>query len=191
MQTQVQNFRVKKNSVIFGNPLDWPYTFKVQSRLTPWTGIFSKTAEWPKDFSNKSFAMIIHVIKHLLKVDDPLVIPFWLVVSTPLNNISQSVGMILPDIWKNKQNVPNHQPAFNFPRKNPRESNKLSLTSPCLAEQQTGHMHFSSRIPGVPGVPLDLVQDGAPVRVRVQLLYKWLNSMVYGRYNELVHGGYI
>ena len=26
-------------------------------------------------------------------------------------------------------------------------------------------------------------QDGAPVRVHVQLLYKWLNSIVYGRYN--------
>jgi len=25
----------------------------------------------------------------------------------------------------------------------------------------------------------------------VQLPYKWLNSMVYGRYNELVNGGYI
>ena len=24
----------------------------------------------------------------------------------------------------------------------------------------------------------------------VQLVYKWLNSMVYGRYNELVHGDY-
>ena len=24
----------------------------------------------------------------------------------------------------------------------------------------------------------------------VQLPYKWLNSMVYGRYNELVNGGY-
>ena len=24
----------------------------------------------------------------------------------------------------------------------------------------------------------------------VQLVYKWLNSMVYGRYNELVNGGY-
>jgi hypothetical protein len=23
------------------------------------------------------------------------------------------------------------------------------------------------------------------------LPYKWLNSMVYGRYNELVNGGYI
>ena len=23
-----------------------------------------------------------------------------------------------------------------------------------------------------------------------KLPYKWLNSMVYGRYNELVHGGY-
>ena len=26
----------------------------------------------------------------------------WLVISTPLKNISSSVGMILPNIWKNK-----------------------------------------------------------------------------------------
>ena len=30
---------------------------------------------------------------------------------------------------------------------------------------------------------------GPPVD-SVQLPYKWLNSMVYGRYNELVNGGY-
>ena len=34
----------------------------------------------------------------------------WLVVSAPLKNISQSVGMIIPNIWKNNPNVPNHQP---------------------------------------------------------------------------------
>ena len=33
-------------------------------------------------------------------------------------------------------------------------------------------------------------QDGAPSRNRVQLPYKWPNSMVYGRYNELVNGDY-
>ena len=37
-----------------------------------------------------------------------------------------------------------------------------------------------------------LLQDGAPSRARVQLVYKWLNnSMVYGRYNELVFMGKI
>jgi len=34
----------------------------------------------------------------------------WLVISTPLKNMSSSVGMIIPKIWKNK-NVPNHQPV--------------------------------------------------------------------------------
>ena len=35
----------------------------------------------------------------------------WLVVEppTPLKNMSSSVGIIVPNIWKNK-NVPNHQP---------------------------------------------------------------------------------
>ena len=35
----------------------------------------------------------------------------WLVVkSTPLKNMSSSIGMIIPNIWKNKY-VPNHQPV--------------------------------------------------------------------------------
>ena len=33
------------------------------------------------------------------------------------------------------------------------------------------------------------MQDGAPSRVRVQLPYKWLNSMVSGRYIPIVNGG--
>ena len=31
-------------------------------------------------------------------------------IPTPLKNMSSSVGMILPNIWKNKSHVPNHQP---------------------------------------------------------------------------------
>ena len=33
------------------------------------------------------------------------------------------------------------------------------------------------------------LQDGAPGRARVQLLYKWLKSLVYGIYNELDNYG--
>jgi hypothetical protein len=32
---------------------------------------------------------------------------YWLVVDLPLWKIRKSIGMIIPDIWKN---VPNHQP---------------------------------------------------------------------------------
>ena len=31
-------------------------------------------------------------------------------IPTPLKNMSSSVGMIIPNIWKNKIHVPNHQP---------------------------------------------------------------------------------
>ena len=37
----------------------------------------------------------------------------WLVVSTHLKNISQ-FGMIIPNMWKNKSHVPNHQPEKNY-----------------------------------------------------------------------------
>ena len=38
--------------------------------------------------------------------------PSWLVVDLPLWKIWESVGMILPTIWKNNPNVPNHQPEW-------------------------------------------------------------------------------
>ena len=40
---------------------------------------------------------------------------YWLVVSTPLKNISQ-LGLLYPwcNIWKNKIHVPNHQPVIPF-----------------------------------------------------------------------------
>ena len=31
-------------------------------------------------------------------------------IPTPLKNMSLSVGMIIPNIWKNQIHVPNHQP---------------------------------------------------------------------------------
>ena len=33
----------------------------------------------------------------------------WLVVGPPLWKIWKSIGMIIPNIWENKPNVPNHQ----------------------------------------------------------------------------------
>ena len=41
---------------------------------------------------------------------------YWLVVSTPLKIISQlaSVGMIIPNIWKNEIHVPNHQLVYEI-----------------------------------------------------------------------------
>ena len=33
-------------------------------------------------------------------------------IPTPLKNMSSSLGIILPNIWKSNQNVPNHQPVI-------------------------------------------------------------------------------
>jgi hypothetical protein len=39
----------------------------------------------------------------------------WLVGGIPisLKNMSSSVGIIIPNIWKDNPNVPNHQPVYN------------------------------------------------------------------------------
>jgi hypothetical protein len=44
----------------------------------------------------------------------------WLVVDLPLWKIWKSVGMIIPNIWKNKGHVPNHQPDWIGWRENRR-----------------------------------------------------------------------
>jgi hypothetical protein len=44
-----------------------------------------------------------------LSVNIPYVV--WLVVLTPLKNISPSVGIIIPKKRKNKSHAPNHQPV--------------------------------------------------------------------------------
>ena len=36
----------------------------------------------------------------------------WWWLPTPLKNMSSSVGMIIPNIWKHKIHVPNHQPVI-------------------------------------------------------------------------------
>ena len=37
---------------------------------------------------------------------------YWLVDSTPLKNMSSSVGISIPNIWKNPSHVPNQQPVY-------------------------------------------------------------------------------
>ena len=39
------------------------------------------------------------------------ILPYWLVVDLPLWQIWKSVGIVIPNTWKNK-NDPNHQPAY-------------------------------------------------------------------------------
>jgi hypothetical protein len=43
-----------------------------------------------------------------------IVIYYWLVVSTPLKNMSSSAGMMKFTIYGKIKNVPNHQPVYKF-----------------------------------------------------------------------------
>jgi len=44
------------------------------------------------------------------KMDDLGGLPYLVGgIPTPLKNMSSSVGLIIPNIWKNNPNVPNHQ----------------------------------------------------------------------------------
>ena len=47
-----------------------------------------------------------------VKHPDVMLIIYWLVVSTPLKNMKVSWDDEIPNIWKNKIHVPNHQPVI-------------------------------------------------------------------------------
>ena len=67
-----------------------------------------------------------HIISHYIPILS------WLVVSTPLKNMSSSVGMMtFPTEWKN---VPNHQPATIFPL-------KPMGVQPCATTRSFPHLH--------------------------------------------------
>ena len=56
------------------------------------------------------------------RIWDVLMYRSWLLVGgiptpgipTPLKNMLKSVGMVIPNIWKNKSHVPNHQPVVLY-----------------------------------------------------------------------------
>jgi hypothetical protein len=69
---------------------------------------------WMLQIWHITYVCIIYIIYVILYLYNLIIfhiyIYIWLVVSTPLKNMSSSVGMIIPNIWENKSHVPNHQP---------------------------------------------------------------------------------
>ena len=53
----------------------------------------------------------------------------WLVVYLPLWKIWKSVGIMIPNIWKNKNHVPNHQPVLQLMRQFHQPSQPLLYAS--------------------------------------------------------------
>ena len=47
------------------------------------------------------------------ETDKSAIVIYWLVVSTPLKNISQQLGLFFP-LYRKMKNVPNHQPVYKF-----------------------------------------------------------------------------
>ena len=72
-------------------------------------------------YSNIAMCMYMHIYIYIFalnickcKCDSPYIYIYWLVVSTPLKNISQ-LGLLLPIYGKT--NVPNHQPVYMYTAK--------------------------------------------------------------------------
>ena len=57
--------------------------------------------------------LIISIINEPCFINPGLTLHYRLLggIATPLKNMSSSVGIIIPNIWKNQINVPNHQPV--------------------------------------------------------------------------------
>ena len=74
---------------------------------------------WPDLQIKKSHKHLFDVAsqslhKHPLNKPAVLLAKVYLVgcIPTPLKNMSSSLGIIIPNIWKNKIHVPNHQPGL-------------------------------------------------------------------------------
>ena len=65
-------------------------------------GVFP--ASWPETFSSPQVFLDQRENEALIYT-----VNSWLVVSTPLKQ-KYSVGITIPNIWKNNPNVPDHQP---------------------------------------------------------------------------------
>ena len=66
----------------------------------------------PRERSNEALArIVVHCSSYLLgSLYSTLLVGGW---ATPLKNMSSSIGMIIPNIWENKIDVPNHQPDYD------------------------------------------------------------------------------
>ena len=84
--------------------------------------------------------------------------PGWLVVSSPLKNMSSSVGITIPNIWKQKSHVPNHiKPPtrssyfFHCLGSPPNELPLTSLTMEKLPLKKTSHSRHGKALQGRSG----------------------------------------
>ena len=106
---------------------DIPNLWKVikamfQSTNQPFLGTIHRPCSWAHSFSAPQQQRMTFQSLHLVLSDGHIFCPRfahftpswpWLVGGwpTPLKNMSSSVGMIIPNIWKIKSHVPNHQSA--------------------------------------------------------------------------------
>ena len=94
----------------------------------------------------------------------------WLVVWTPLKNMSSSVGVIIPKIWKAikayKSHVPNHQQLYlyygnigesNYQKSSPCWSLKFDLDESWASHVENGWKHQET-IEEVPASPAMVLQ---------------------------------
>ena len=78
---------------------------------------------FPTEWTNKPF--MFQTTKQMF-IDVPNIQTGWWFQPTPLKNMSLSVGIIIPNIWKNHPHVPNHQPANIHTPENPEDLDVLS-----------------------------------------------------------------
>ena len=80
----------------------------------------------------------------------------WLVVWTPLKNMSSSIGMIIPNLWENKKWQPNHQPVIssgsngiwsNYSIASPKEKMPKKLDTRKFWGHKKSNVHICSHVP--------------------------------------------
>ena len=90
-------------------------------------------------------------------------------IPTPLKNMNSSAGIIIPNIWKNKSHVPNHQPVPNvFP-----------YFEPNTTFFGSAHHHFWLPIHGQPlllGAKMTCAQSLGPQK-GIFTIYSWFSHI--------------
>ena len=129
----------------------------------------------------------------------------WLVVDkTPLKNMTSSVGVTIPDIWKNKIHVPNHQPDTSFVHvilpKPPNAFKHRFLRIMEVWVLHVGPQHFTSQLDTakplywVPGYPMVAFPShfAAPETLSRSNLQRHISLVSHGRCctwgKYLIHG---
>ena len=100
-------------------------------RKTTKASTSSTNPRWSPSDTDVLLNLLVAAINHSISW---VIYSIWLVGKPPLWKIWKSIGMFIPNIWKNKIHVPKHQPGMVFFIPHDTETQMISAKLPALVE---------------------------------------------------------